>query len=298
MIPVLIILQACAVQPTKIQMDIKTSISEHDGSTITFESPNSSFSYICQHFSPNEHGELKARFAARPYDAPIGYISIQDPSTKLREGIKLSQPESLEKLASVNMFSSEVNGIKGSNQTIYSYDSSTVKQFINDCINDFQKERTAFIKKIEKDIRDANLRDQQHKEEVFNAITSALKKHNKSGINIGGELVIKQVLLDQRYEDKAGYRSFLENKNTAYVIDFSEYVIKQSLGKNQYVLRHIIEDYYYPAIVPPLPIILKTKKQLFEGETPDKNIVIYTGVKVYQTVAGASKQLLSFESID
>lgn len=113
-----------------------------------------------------------------------------------------------------------------------------------------------------------------------------------------GELSVNEVLLNQRYQNKVSYRNFLNNKNKAYAVDFSGYRVSQILGNNQYILRNIIEDFYVPGLVPPLPIILKTKKQLFEGDTPTNGIAIYTGIELHQTISGVNKQFVSLTSLD
>lgn len=300
-IPILFTLQACAIiqpaQPTNIPINI-TVQTEHDENEITFESSKGSFGYVCLSFSPQYAGEVKARFSPKLYNPPIGYISIQEPSTELRQGIKLSQPESLESLASVNMFTAEINGIHGSNQTIYRYDNSIIKQFIEECRISTVNELKIEIEKVKKDKIQSELKAKQHQNKVATSINNALKKHNKKGVRNGGELAIQDVLLTNRYQDKAGYHHFLDTKNTAYLIDFSEYIVTQSLSNNKYVLRHIIEDYYAPAIVPPFQLILKTQKQLYEGETPKNSIVIYTGIELHQTISGVNKQFVSLTSLD
>ncbi|EGR0502312.1 hypothetical protein FG061_14470 [Vibrio cholerae] len=292
--PIIFTLQACAIKqpapPTNIPINI-TVQTEHDENEITFESSKGSFGYVCLSFSPQYAGEVKARFSPKLYNPPIGYISIQEPSTELRQGIKLSQSESLDKLALVSMFTAEINGVKGSKKTTYIYDNSIIKQFIDDC------QRTT-IKKWKATIEKQDILKEAHKQDILNQIDIVLKKHNKKSVSNGGELSINEVLLNQRYQNKVSYRNFLNNKNKAYAVDFSGYRVSQILGNNQYILRNIIEDFYVPGLVPPLPIILKTKKQLFEGDTPTNGIAIYTGIELHQTISGVNKQFVSLTSLD
>lgn len=292
--PIIFTLQACAIKqpapPTNILINI-TVQTEHDENEITFESSKGSFGYVCLSFSPQYAGEVKARFSPKLYNPPIGYISIQEPSTELRQGIKLSQSESLDKLALVSMFTAEINGVKGSKKTTYIYDNSIIKQFIDDC------QRTT-IKKWKATIEKQDILKEAHKQDILNQIDIVLKKHNKKSVSNGGELSINEVLLNQRYQNKVSYRNFLNNKNKAYAVDFSGYRVSQILGNNQYILRNIIEDFYVPGLVPPLPIILKTKKQLFEGDTPTNGIAIYTGIELHQTISGVNKQFVSLTSLD
>ncbi|MEZ8309978.1 hypothetical protein AB6C57_14910 [Vibrio splendidus] len=287
--------QGCATNPTEVSMDINISI---DKRVLNFESLKSSFSYNCLPLSQHEPGEVKARFSTKSHYAPTGYISIQETSTEHRKRIKLSQPESLESLASVNMFTAEINGIRGSDQTIYRYDNSIVEQFIEECQISTANELKIKIEQMERDEIQSRLKAKQHQNMVTTSINNALKKHNIKGVKNGGELAIQNVLFEKRHLDKDSYRSFLENIKTAYVIDFSQYVVKQSLGNNKYVLRHLIEDYYTPAITPPLAIILNTNKLLFEGETPSKSVVLYTGIELHQTVAGSNRQLVGLTTLD
>lgn len=292
--PIIFTLQACAIRqpapPTNIPINI-TVQTEHDENEITFESSKGSFSYVCLSFSPQYAGEVKARFSPKLYNPPIGYISIQEPSTELRQGIKLSQSESLDKLALVSMFTAEINGVKGSKKTTYIYDNSIIKQFIDDCQRTTIKEWKATIEK-------QDILKEAHKQDILNQIDIVLKKHNKKSVSNGGELSVNEVLLNQRYQNKVSYRNFLNNKNKAYAVDFSGYRVSQILGNNQYILRNIIEDFYVPGLVPPLPIILKTKKQLFEGDTPTNGIAIYTGIELHQTISGVNKQFVSLTSLD
>lgn len=292
--PIIFTLQACAIRqpapPTNIPINI-TVQTEHDENEITFESSKGSFGYVCLSFSSQYAGEVKARFSPKPYNPPIGYISIQEPSTELRQGIKLSQSESLDKLALVSMFTAEINGVKGSKKTTYIYDNSIIKQFIDDCQRTTIKEWKATIEK-------QDILKEAHKQDMLNQIDIVLKKHNKKSVSNGGELSLNEVLLNQRYQNKVSYRNFLNNKNKAYAVDFSGYRVSQILGNNQYILRNIIEDFYVPGLVPPLPIILKTKKQLFEGDTPTNGIAIYTGIELHKTMSGVNKQFVSLTSLD
>lgn len=299
----LVTAQGCQLVPPKQeQIDLKVVSDDMSNKLIYFTSSLGTFGYVCSGFTSNEPDLLQPTIRVIPrsksYYRPIN-IWMADLFDLNQNPIYIKQEDALEKLSAINTLYVDWSRVTKpvSKYELY-YDNSIVNQFIEDCFDDYKKDRINFIKRIQEQIREENLRAEQHKKDVHYSVENALKKNNIPGAGNGGELIIHNVLFEKRYKDKAGYRQFLNSKNTAYWVDFSQYVVKQSLGNSHYVLRHIIEDYYAPAIVPPLPIMLKTKSQLIEGDTPNRSVALYTGVKLYQTISGTNKQLVSFTSLD
>lgn len=298
----LIIAQGCAILSTKTESMI-ASISDRkmNKKLLTFKSSAGQFGYICSGFSSSSPNKPYPNFDVAAYDTPYDSVTIQMANIKDSQNkpININKINSLNQLAQIDTIYADWIGVESFMPSYeLHYDRSIIDIFIDDCTHSYNTGKMAFIKQIKDEINTANLKAEQHKKAVTTSISNSLKKHNKKGVRNGGELAIQDVLLTNRYQDKAGYHHFLDTKNTAYLIDFSEYIVTQSLSNNKYVLRHIIEDYYAPAIVPPFQLILKTQKQLYEGETPKNGIAIYTGIELHQTVLGTNKQFVSLISLD
>lgn len=299
--------QGCSLIPAeKEQITIIISDTEMKNKSISFTSSLGSFGYSCSNFDSDESHQEWPEFNIIKYKYSYGSTTIQMGNIKdiQKNNIDLSDPMSLKELSNIDTIYVDWKGIeKSMPQYELHYDKLIVQTFIDDCIDRYRNDRDIIIEKRRKDMIDFKLAadklaSEAHQNKVTTSINNALKKHNIKGVKNGGELAIQNVLFEKRHLDKDSYRSFLENIKTAYVIDFSQYVVKQSLGNNKYVLRHLIEDYYTPAITPPLAIILNTNKLLFEGETPSKSVVLYTGIELHQTVAGSNRQLVGLTTLD
>lgn len=299
--------QGCSLIPAeKEQITIRISDTEMKNKSISFTSSLGSFGYSCSNFDSDESHQEWPEFNIIKYKYSYGSTTIQMGNIKdiQKNNIDLSDPMSLKELSNIDTIYVDWKGIeKSMPQYELHYDKLIVQTFIDDCIDRYRNDRDIIIEKRRKDMIDFKLAadklaSEAHQNMVTTSINNALKKHNKKSVSNGGELSVNEVLLNQRYQNKVSYRNFLNNKNKAYAVDFSGYRVSQILGNNQYILRNIIEDFYVPGLVPPLPIILKTKKQLFEGDTPTNGIAIYTGIELHQTISGVNKQFVSLTSLD
>lgn len=263
---------------------------------ITFtSSSNGLFSYKCAKFEPNTitPDNLFSPGVTTQGNIPtIGQANLFD---SLGNPINLKDADSLKLLANnTTIYANWERKRYTRTDAEFSYDNLQVQKLIERCKADYKADQERFLNEMRK----AQEQAEQYKKHIRISIDKVLARHHKQATANGGAVSLNEVLLNQRYQDKTGYRAFLDGKNRAYLIDFSGYTVSQVISQHRYVLRNVIENYYVPSMIPPLPIVLTTQKQLFEGDTPTQGIAIYNGIELLETMSGTRKQFVSLTYLD
>lgn len=153
------------------------------------------------------------------------------------------------------------------------YNKEQIKNFHKNCINQTNEIERRNQQERRHEARQIALTKEQRARDELNKIASKHKvtsySHNIRLI----ELVMNKNLLD--------------NKNKAFITEGSIlYKVKQSLPNNSYLI--IAEDPW--VAINTMPLLIKSKRTLYEGHHLSDFIGIYNGVTTYRTVTGATKQ--------
>jgi len=284
----IITIQSCSSTPQKKDMKIIISEAQRYDS-ITFTSSSGSFGYWCDRFAESSPKE-KTTFSPFEYQLSskknIKGANIYGPSGK---EIDIEHQSSLYTLATINSLSVDWKGSeKFMPQYIFYYNNNLVNTFINNCESSFNTDKQAYFNKIETQQKAEENRANNIKE----LIAEKIQKSNYKKVLNGGELILSNTLVHGRLSGQGDRYRFLENKNTAYYMDFSSYIVTQQINNSTYMLRNLIDIHGLAAQahIELLPIIFHSKKQLFEQSDVKATIVIYKGVQTYKNIYGQNKQ--------
>ena len=289
LIGALLSIQGCSLLGPKKAELIGVVSDNKDFYSVSFKSPRGAFGYQCSKYNKNHPTIDDTTFSiindrynfSNPTN--IGNAVVTD-LTGTRINIKHIQ--SMYDLIPLSSILVKYKRVTSTYQL--SFNNFVLKKFISECKSNYEDDKQAHLDEIE------NRRKikEQYKTKVKQLVAKKLKELGFKNIPNGGELILSNTLVHGRLSDQGNRYRFLENKNTAYYMDFSSYIVTQQINNSTYMLRNLIDIHGLAAQahIELLPIIFHSKKQLFEQSDVKPTIVIYKGVETYKNIYGQNKQ--------
>jgi len=289
LIGALLSIQGCSLLAPKKAELIGVVSDNKDFYSVSFKSPRGAFGYQCSKYNKNHPTIDDTTFSIindrYNFSNPTNIRNaVVTDLTGTRINIKHIQ--SMYDLIPLSSILVKYKRVTSTYQL--SFNNFVLKNFISECKSNYEDNKQAHLDEVE------NRRKikEQLKAKVKELVAKKLRDRGFKNTSNGGELILSNILIQGRLSGQGDRYSFLENKNTAYYMDFSSYLVTQQINKSTYLLQHVLEVYGYAAQthIQLLPIIFHSKKQLFEQSEVKPTIVIYKGVQTYENIYGQNKQ--------
>jgi len=302
---IVILLSTMLMGCTSLTQTTEEMTVNYEGNTVFFNTKeNGSFYYVCQSFNSTDNNEKKLSDLfiygdKRKYNLhlPSGnHISYASVHTVNGKKLKLKDPKTLFSLSESSSILVDWKKHKRSyldellTVEFQLNSPDTIKTFISDCKKFYSIDKN----KYEKQQKELRLAEQERVNQIVNTLTA--KVVNKKRVKIGGLINLNDVLVFERLSQPEQYKSFLSDKNVAYYADLSDYIVKQQLSNNRYLLVHIA-DYSGSRHINATPIIIESKNQMFEGIRMGSLYIVYEGVTNYITTYGGTKQAIQLTEL-